>query len=457
MTALTIPAPRSLNQGFVLLIFLFGTLFLPCDMRAQQINKAKLDSFFNVLFDNNRVMGSFVIAKEGKLIYHKTIGYSQVEGDKKIPATSETQYRIGSITKTFTATMIFQLIDEKKLSLDTKLSKFFPEMPNAGVITIAHLLNHTSELGDYVSENLNWITEPHTKAELLEKIAKVKPQREPGVKQQYSNSAYLLLGYIIEKITGKTYPIALNKRILDKIGLKSTIAGTINNSQKLEARPYTYANEWTPVKDIYFPGVVGVGDILSTPQDLIVFINALTSGKLVSAESFNKMKTFKGADIMALGLIRAPYYERTLIGHNGGTYGSISNMYAIPEDGMSFAFTTNGMTNYKMNDITLALLNAYYNKPYEIPVFKTVELKTEDLDALLGNYSSNDMPLKITITKSGATLVAQASGQPSFPLNAITKDEFKQIQFDVLVKFNREKHEMTLTQGGKTFHYAMDK
>lgn len=449
---------KSINAFLAAL--LFSTLLFSSNAQAQQINTAKLDSFFNVLFDNNKVMGSFIIAKDGKPIYHKTTGYSQIDGDKKIPATSKTQYRIGSITKTFTATMIFQLIDEKKLSLDTKLSRFFPEMPNADRITIANLLNHSSGLADHVNENREWIADPHTKAELLDKIAKVKPHFEPGAKQQYSNGGYLLLGYIIEKITGKTYQAALKKRIIDKIGLKSTIAGTVNNSQKLEARPYKYMGKWTPVKDIYFPGVVAVGDILSTPQDLIVFINALTSGKLVSAESFSKMKSFEGSkdfNPIGMGLFKAPYGGKTLIGHNGGTRGSISNMYAITDDGMSFAFTTNGMTNYAMNDITLAMLNAYYNKPYQIPVFKTVDLKTGDLDALLGKYSSKDMPLKITITKSGTTLIAQATDQPSFPLDAISKDEFKQEQYDVLLKFNREKREMTLTQGGKNFLYVIDK
>ncbi|TKC06917.1 serine hydrolase domain-containing protein [Pedobacter frigoris] len=449
------------NINAFLIALLLSTLFFSSNTQAQQINTAKLDSFFNVLVNNNRVMGSFVIAKDGKIIYHKTTGYSQVEEDKKIPATAETQYRIGSITKTFTATMIFQLIDEKKLSLDIKLSKFFPEMPNADRITIANLLNHSSGLADHVNENGEWITNPHTKAELLDKIAKVKPHFEPGAKIRYSNGGYLLLGYIIEKVTGKTYAAALKQRITNKIGTKSIIAGTINNSQKLEARPYKFTGQWTAVKDIYFPNVVAVGDILSTPQDLIVFINALTSGKLVSAESFKKMKSFEGSEKdfnpTGMGLFRIPFYEKTFIGHNGGTYGSISNMYANTDDGMSLAFTTNGMTNFSMNDITLAMLNAYYDKPYKIPVFKTVDLKTEDLNALLGNYTSKDLPLKISITKSGSTLMAQATGQTPFPLDAVSKDEFKQEQYDVLLKFDREKHEMTLIQGGKNFHYVIEK
>ncbi|MNK62959.1 D-alanyl-D-alanine carboxypeptidase precursor [compost metagenome] len=438
-----------------LLLLLFNFLLFSTNSIAQQIDKAKLDSVFNALLKHNKTMGSFIISKNGKPVYQNIIGYSQIEGDKKVTATAETQYRIGSITKTFTAVMIFQLIEEKKLTLDTKLSNFFPEMPNATQITIANLLNHSSGLADHVNENRQWIADPHSKTELLEKIEKVKPHFEPGTKHQYSNGGYLLLGYIIEKITGKTYPAALKKRIADKIGLKNTISGTVNNSQKLEARPYTFAGEWKPVKDIYFPNVVAVGDVLSTPQDLIIFINALTSGKLVSAESYDKMKTFQ-KDGTGMGLFKSFFYEKVLIGHNGGTYGSYSAMYTVPEDGMSFAVTTNGM-DYKLNDIILALLNAYYNKPYLVPLFKTVEIKTEELDPLVGKYTSNDLPLKITITKSGTTLVAQASGQPAFSLDAVSKNEFKRELYDVLLQFDREKHEMTLVQGGKKFHYVIDK
>jgi len=433
-----------------LLTFLLSLSIL--NTHAQQFNTARLDSFFTAVSANSQVMGSVLISKDDKPVYERIVGYSQVDGDKKVPATLKTQYRIGSISKTFTAVMIFQLIEEKKISLDTKLSKFFPQMPNADRITIANLLNHTSGLSDHVNENREWITDPHTKAELLDKIAKVKPHFEPGAKQQYSNGGFLLLGYIVEKITGKTYQAALNQRIINKIGLKNTIAATINNSQPLEARPYSFNGSWLPVKDIYFPNIVGVGDILSTPQDLSLFINSLVKGKLVSAESYNQMKNFNSNDAFGMGLLRSPFYGKTLIGHNGGTYGSYSAMYILPEDGVTFAINTNGM-NYALNDVLLALLKAYYNRPYEIPL----QLKSEDLDELVGNYESKEMPLKLSITKSGQVLIAQATGQPAFSLDVIDKNTFKREQYDVQLKFDRSKHEMTLVQGGNNFRYVMVK
>ena len=431
-------------------VFLFTIFFYPT--QAQQLNTVKLDSFFNAVSANSQVMGSVMIAKDGKSLYEKIIGYSQIDGDKKVPASLQTQYRIGSISKTFTAVMIFQLIEEKKISLNTKISRFFPQMPNADRITIEQLLTHTSGLSDHVNENREWITNPHTKAELLNKIAQVKPHFEPGEKQQYSNGGYLLLGYIVEKLTGKSYQAALKQRIIDKIGLKNTVAATINNSQILEARPYSFNGSWLPIKDIYFPNIIGVGDILSTPQDLSIFINALVTGKLVSTQSYTEMKTFKDKNLFGMGLLRSPFYEKTLIGHNGGTYGSYSAMYIVPEDGATFTITTNGM-NYALNDVLLVLLKAYYNHPYQVPIL----LKDSDLNELLGNYQSEEMPLKISITKSGSVLIAQASGQPAFSLDVISRNDFKREQYDVLLKFDRTKREMTLVQGGKSYRYVIIK
>jgi len=326
-----------------------------------------------------------------------------------------------------------QLRQRKKLSLKTKT-----------------LLTYTSGLSDHVNENIEWITEPHTKAELLDKIAQVKPHFEPGAKQQYSNGGFLLLGYIVEKITNKTYQAALKQRIINKIGLKNTIAATRNNSLSLEAGPYSFQGSWGPVKEIYFPNVVGVGDILSTPQDLSIFINSLVSGKLVSSNSYSHMKAFKGNNIFGMGLLKSPFYEKTLIGHNGGTYGSYSVLYTNPEDGATFAITTNSM-NFGLNDLFLVLLKAYYNKPYQIPL----QLKEEDLDELLGNYESKEKPLKILITKSGSVLVAQATGQPAFSLDAVNKDNFKREQYDVELRFNRAKGEMILVQDGKNYKYVL--
>jgi D-alanyl-D-alanine carboxypeptidase len=106
---------------------------------AQTLDKAKLDQFFDRLAEKNQAMGSLTVAKDGKVLYSRAIGYSQINGSERKPATTATRYRIGSITKMFTAAMIFQLVEEGKLKLSDTLDKFFPQIPNAGKITIAQI------------------------------------------------------------------------------------------------------------------------------------------------------------------------------------------------------------------------------------------------------------------------------------------------------------------------------
>lgn len=429
-----------------LLVFILSVLKLS----AQEVNIAKLDSFFNAINSNNKSMGSFAVAKHGKIIYQRFLGASSL-GPDTVQATSNTQYRIGSITKVFTATMIFQLIDEGKLSLDTKLSKYFPQMPNAEKITVLDLLSHTSGLTDYVNDVIDktWITNPHSKIELLDSIAKKNVWFEPGIKQQYCNSGYLLLSYILEKITGKTYSSLLEARIVNKLGLRNTISGLANNSSTTEARLYRMVDKWTTIKDIYFPNVIGVGDILSTPADLLRFMNALTSGKLISQVSYTQMTAFKGQNYFAAGLIRVPFYDQTGFGHSGGTYGSHSVLFYFKESGLSIASCINGLF-YPINDISIALLSICNGKQFQIPSFKPFILKSEELDPYLGIYTSKTFPLNITVTKVDSTLVCQAAGQPPLKFETVSKNKFKFDGHGIVIEFNEAKHEMILYQSGLT-------
>lgn len=437
--------------------FILFSIFCILRSSAQEINTTKLDSFFNVLSLHNKSMGSFAVSKNGKLVYQRSLGYSSLTPEH-VSATSATLYRIGSITKVFTAAMIFQLIDERKLTLDTKLSAHFPKMPNSEKITIGHLLSHTSGLMDFVNDvrDKSWITAPHSKNELLDTIAQRKVHFEPGSKQQYSNSGYLLLRYILEDITGESYSAQLRNRIAQRIGLKNTSSGIPNNTGKAEARPYAMVNNWVDIKDIYFPNVIGVGDILSTPEDLLIFINALTSGKLLSPASYTQMSSFTGQNHFAMGLLRVPFYSQVGLGHNGGTHGSHSVLYNFKESGISIAFCTNGL-NYPLNDISVAVLSISNGKPFELPSFREITLTKEELDPLLGVYATTRLPIKISITRNGTSLFAQATGQAAFPCQAVSKNRFEFASAGIVLEFNTEKQEMILRQRGQTVVFSKEK
>src|SRR5665647_1957236 len=131
-------------------------------VHAQSFDKAKMDQLFDVLAQKEKAMGSLTLSKNGNVIYSRAIGYSSITGANKQPSTTLTKYRIGSITKMFTTTMIFQLVEEGKLKLTTTLDTWFPTIPNSNKITIGNLLNHRSGIHNFTNDPdfQTWLTQP---------------------------------------------------------------------------------------------------------------------------------------------------------------------------------------------------------------------------------------------------------------------------------------------------------
>ena len=414
---------------------------------TQKFDSDKLDSLLKLLETNNKAMVSVAISKNGNLLYSKATGFASLSGQEKIPATVNTLYRIGSITKMFTATMIFQLVEEKKLDLNTKLDTYFPAVPNSGQITIENLLNHRSGIHNFTDEAgyKDYMTKPKKPDEMIALIAAGKPDFNPGQKASYSNSNYILLGYIIEKITGKTYAENLGGRITNKAQLKKTYAGGKTDLAKDESYSYTFDEKWTqmPETDMSIPA--GAGAIVSTPTDLTKFITALFSGKLISESSLNKMKTI--TDGYGMGLFQVPFEYRKGYGHNGGIDGFASGLYYFPDDSLAVAVCSNGFS-YSINDILIAMLSTYYKRPFSLPDFKTISLKPESLNQYLGTYSCPQLPFMITVAKEGNALTAKATGQPMFKLDAVKPNVFRYDKAGIEMEFFTSKSEFVLKQSG---------
>ncbi len=446
--------PHTMKTKFFVVILLIvlsvGNVF------PQEINKPKLDSLLNILAEKNKAMGSLSILKNGTVVYSKAIGYSFISGSGKKQATTQTKYRIGSISKMFTATMIFQLIEEGKLSLSTTLNSYFPTIPNAGKITIGNLLNHRSAIHNFTDDPdyINWMTQPKTQDEMIAVISKNPSDFEPNEMTSYSNSNFVLLGYIVEKVTQKPYATNLQERITSKIGLSNTYYGGKTNTGNNESYSYRFVSDWEqqPETDMSIPG--GAGALVSTPTDLTRFIDALFSLKLVSAASLEQMKTM--TDRMGMGMTQMPFYSKNAYGHSGAIDGFVSNLAWFPEDHMAVSYCSNGVV-YPFNDILIGVLSICFNRDYTIPSFNTIALKAEDLDPYLGVYASSQLPLKITITKNGTVLTAQATGQSSFPLEPSEKDIFKFDQAGIKMEFRPEKNEMTLKQNGGEYLFTKEK
>lgn len=335
---------------------------------AQPLDKAKLDLFFDRLAEKNQAMGSLNVAKESKILYTRAIGYSQIKGSEKKPANTATRYRIGSITKMFTAALVFQLVEKGKLKLSDTLDKFFPQIPNARKITIEHILTHRSGIHDFIREPdfRSWSLSARTKDEIIAFIAKGTSDFEPGEKRSYSNAGYVLLGFIVEKLEGKSYQEALKKRITGKLGLRDTYLGTGKTDvKKKESFSYSYAEGWKQYDeiDLSIPG--GAGAIISTPSDLVKFASALFGGKLISQENVNQMMQNK------IGMSDLPLVGKTFYGIAGSTDGFRSLLVYLPEEKLAVAYTSNGMV-YSAKDILNGVLEIYQNKPFEIPTFESI-------------------------------------------------------------------------------------
>jgi D-alanyl-D-alanine carboxypeptidase len=419
---------------------------------AQTLDKAKLDQFFDRLAEKNKAMGSLVIAKDGKVLYTRAIGYSQINGTEKKPLTAANRFRIASITKMFTAAMILQLVEEGKLKLTDTLDKFLPQIPNAKKITIVQILSHRSGIPNVRRDqnsqgNVN--TTPITKDEMLALIAKATSDFEPDSKQSYSNSGYFLLGLIIEKLTGKPYEEALKERITSKIGLKDTYTATgsidVNKNESL-----TYLNvggEWKQVPETHPSILFGGGAIVSTPNDLAKFIQALFDGKIVSKENLDQMKTRRDGDGLGIGMEPFTFAGKTFYGHAGGGDNYGSWLSYEPEEKLAVAYTTNAKV-YPVVDIVRGVVDIYYNKPFTIPALESLAVSPEVLDKYVGVYSSPEAPMKWTITRDGGTLFFQPPGaQSAVPLEATAQDKF-QIQGAAVFEFDAAKNQMIIKRRG---------
>jgi len=420
---------------------------------SQQVDKEKLDAYFDTLGNNNKFMGSVAVSHGKELIYAKSVGFSDIEQGLK--ANENSKYRIGSISKTFTTVLVFKAIEENKLSLNQTIEIFFPAIDNASKISIEHLLYHRSGIGSFTDDvsYLSWNTQPKTEQEMIEIISNAGSNFEPDAKTSYSNSNYVLLTFILENIYKKSYSEILEEKIIRPLGLKNTYYGKKINTKDNECKSYKFAEDWQtePETDMSIP--LGAGGIVSTPVDLTIFGEALFNGTLVSINSLNQMKTIK--ERMGMGLIQIPFYEKISFGHNGAIDGFGSLFSYFPDSNITFAFISNGI-NYNANDIAIAVLSAVYDKPFDIPEFKTYQVTDEELDKYLGAYASAQIPLKMTITKVNGKLFGQATGQSSFPLEATGKDKFEFVQAGIILEFNPTDKTMVLKQGGGVFSFVRE-
>ncbi|MEO1032717.1 MAG: serine hydrolase [Bacteroidota bacterium] len=361
----------------VLLLALFFLTYHPSF--SQKLNTDKLDKYFDTLEKRHEAMGSITISKHGVVVYSKAIGYRYIKGEQKIEADVKTNYRVWSVTKLYTATMIMQLIEEGQLSLDTRLIHFYPQIPNADSITIKDMLSHKSGIHDFIQNDSaeDWdanINEPLTQNFMVNHIAQYTPDFRPNKDFRYSNSNYLLLGYIVEKLDGNLYETSLANRISSKLGLKHTYFG-VRALDSIENKAFSYKRKkrWTTVDEGEFSGLIpaGAGGIVATTHDMTLFIEGLFSEKLITKESLDVM--IPQNEFYGLGMMQTSFQGmKKAYGHTGGFIASESSLFYDPQDSLSIAYATNGIVIRK-EEILENVLKIYYNQPFGISMNRVAQ------------------------------------------------------------------------------------
>jgi CubicO group peptidase (beta-lactamase class C family) len=345
-----------------------------------QDHAAKIQEVLALAHKYRQFNGAALVAENGKVIYKGAFGPANIEWN--IPNTPETKFRLGSITKQFTATVILQLVEQGKIKLDAKLTDYLPEYrkDTGDKVTIHHLLTHTSGIPSYTSqpgffENVS--RNPYKVDEFVKKYASGNLEFEPGSKYTYNNSGYFLLGAIIEHVTGKPYEQVLQANIFDPVGMKNT--GYDHHDTIIPKRasgyrktPDGYTN--APYLDMSIP--YAAGSLYSTVEDLYLWDQALYADKLLSAQSKALMyKPF--LDDYAYGWVvnNASFKQNDqpvqVIAHNGGINGFTTTIVRFPKEKNLIVMLDNTGSEY-LDRLSDSIAKIIYNQPYEPPKLSIV-------------------------------------------------------------------------------------
>lgn len=277
-----------------------------------QTKPEKIDQLLSMLNNQEQFNGSVLIAENGKVIFSKSYGLANQETKQKLNADSI--FELASVSKQFTAMGILMLKEKGKLSLEDKITKFFPELDEYKDITVRNLLNHTSGLPDYIQPTYFDLLDKNkinTNKDIIEILAKNKPKLEftPNEKFTYSNTGYLLLASIIEKVSGKTFAQFLKDSIFKPLKMDRTFVYQRRlHPQKIDNYAIGYVfdsknnkavipDDFQPTKFVYYlDGMIGDGNISSTVNDLFKWDRALATKKLVSAKTYDEM--FSGVNLL---------------------------------------------------------------------------------------------------------------------------------------------------------------
>ncbi|HEY0063467.1 MAG TPA: serine hydrolase [Telluria sp.] len=401
----------------------------PVAAKVDQALAAQIDAAIAPMYKADDPGVTVIVTKDGKTVLRKAYGRADVA--RKVAMTPDMTLRLGSITKQFTAVAILMLAEEGKLSLSDPITKFLPDYPTQGkTITIEHLLTHTSGIVSYTSkpDYVKGMERDLSTTAMIDSFKNDPLEFEPGARMKYNNSGYFLLGAIIEKISGQTYASFLEQRIFTPLGMRHT---AYEGSEKL---PPVRAVGHTPGEKGFVVAAplsmtqpFAAGSLVSTVDDMAVWDAAISAGKLLKPESWNKAFTsYKLADgkltNYGYGWGIDKLRGTPMIAHGGGINGFSTFALRLPEKKVFVAVLGNTDSGLASPDFVARKVAAIAaGTPF--PDLKAIKPDPATLEAASGVYQQDEKLVR-TVRRSGDKLTMQRPGRPPFEIVPYAKDSY---------------------------------
>ncbi len=431
-----------------LLALLIATLS-PCLFAAAPAGKEAMASYAEKLLADNFAKdgpgAAVLVARGDDVLYRGARGMASLE--LSVPLSADQVFRLGSLTKQFSSAAVLHLIDEGKLTLDDPLSKFVHDYPNGEKITVRMLLNHTSGVRDYtaIPGRMSWeIQKDMTTAQLIDSFKNEKPDFAPGTQWSYDNSGYVLVGAIIESVTGMSWHAYLDQLFFKPLHLDHTGYG----DETVAVIPghvmgYTRnGDHWAVAHYLSMTQPHAAGSLVSSVDDLLRWNRALHGGKLLSKLRYTQMTTPAGAAASAhygFGIVRTTLHGQTVFAHSGGIFGFNTALLYFPDSRISVAVLANFDDGPpKMSGaFELAHMLAAYaiGKPY--PAKRAIAMDAATLKSYEGVYRIDKNAVRVLRVVDGR-LMSQRTGGAQHAMLPIAKDEFLFDEGLSRVRFERD-------------------
>jgi CubicO group peptidase (beta-lactamase class C family) len=398
--------------------FRFALVVLLAGSAAAQ-DAGRMDQIVQSYVAGNHFMGTVLVARGSQVLLSK--GYGSADLEWNVANTPDTKFRLGSVTKQFTAASILLLEERGKLSVQDPVKKYVPDAPAAwDKITIFHLLTHTSGIPNFTGFSDYQKLEPFaaTPTELVARFRDKPLDFQPGERWSYSNSGYVLLGYLIEKLSGMSYEKFLQENIFTPLGMKDS--GYDSNSAVIPRRASGY--DWVPAKNafqnsgfIHMTIPHAAGALYSTTEDLLKWQQGLYGGKILKAASLEKMATpFK--ENYAFGLVVETAGGHKVIAHGGGIEGFNTNLEYFPEDKLSVIVLRNVTgPGPGPGEISRKLAAVAHGETVKLTSErKEITLDPQVLSRYVGAYRLG--PADMLIAVEGTHLSSKLGPQPPLPI-----------------------------------------